>query len=96
MACPSPTRVSAAGSAIGQAGLPQCTAHGLKKAVATICANMGATDRQLMALFDWTSEKQANAYTRKVNKTKLAAECARFLGHFFVPAGDATRTSGAA
>ena len=42
-------------------GLPQCTAHGLKKVAATICANMGATDRQLMALF----EKQANVYTLK-------------------------------
>src|SRR5262249_55920645 len=41
-----------------EAGLPLCTAHGLKKAAATICAEMGATDRQMMALFDWTSEKQ--------------------------------------
>lgn len=48
-----------------EAGLPHCTAHGLKKAAATICAEMGASDRQMMALFDWTSEKQATTYTRK-------------------------------
>lgn len=66
-----------------EAGLPECSSHGLKKAAATICANMGATDRQLMALFDWTSEAQANAYTRKANKTKLAADCARLLDEFF-------------
>ncbi len=66
-----------------QAGLPECSSHGLKKAAATICANLGATDRQLMALFDWTSEAQANTYTRKANKAKLAAECATLLGKFF-------------
>ena len=47
------------------------------------CANMGATDRRLMALFDWQSEKQANVHTLKANKTKLAADCARLLGQFF-------------
>jgi integrase len=59
-----------------QAGLPECTSHGLKKVAATICANMGATDRQLMVLFDWTSVEMANVYTRQANKEKLAAECA--------------------
>jgi hypothetical protein len=62
---------------------PRCTAHGLKKAAATICANMGATDRQMMALFDWKSEKLANVYTAKANKQKLAAEWAKLLGAFF-------------
>jgi integrase len=31
-----------------EAGLPQCTAHGLRKAGASIAAENGATDRQLM------------------------------------------------
>jgi integrase len=62
-----------------QAGLPECTAHGLKKAGATICAELGATDRMLMALFDWSSEKVANAYVQKANKTKLAADAAKLL-----------------
>jgi integrase len=66
-----------------EAGLPECSSHGLKKAAATVCATMGATDRQLMALFDWTSEKQANVYTAKANKKKLAADCARLLDQFF-------------
>lgn len=65
-----------------QAGLPECTAHGLKKIGATICAEMGATDRMLMALFDWTSQATANTYTAKANKAKLAAEAARLLGAF--------------
>jgi integrase len=64
------------------ADLPQCTAHGLKKAAATICAEMGASDRQMMALFDWSSESMATVYTRKANKAKLAAGAAGALGSF--------------
>lgn len=33
-----------------EAGLPECTSHGLKKIAATICAELGATDRQMMAV----------------------------------------------
>jgi hypothetical protein len=40
-----------------EAGLPEYSAHGLKKIGATICADLGATDRMLMAPFDWKSEK---------------------------------------
>jgi integrase len=66
-----------------EAGLPECTSHGLKKIAATIVANMGATDRQMMMLFDWKTEKMANVYTRMANKEKLAADAARLLGAFF-------------
>jgi integrase len=66
-----------------EAGLPECSSHGLKKAAATICANMGATDRQMIMLFDWKTEKMANVYTRKANKEKIAADAARLLGAFF-------------
>lgn len=62
-----------------EAGLPQCSAHGLRKAGATIAAENGATDRQLMALYDWTSEKQANAYTAAANRKRLAGEASRLL-----------------
>lgn len=65
-----------------EANLHHCTAHGLKKAAATICAEMGATDRQMMALFDWNSEKMANVYTRKANKVRLAAGAANALVSF--------------
>ena len=63
-----------------EAGLPQCSAHGLRKAGATMAAENGATDRQLMALYDWTSEKQANAYTAAANRKRLAADAARLIG----------------
>jgi integrase len=62
-----------------EAGLPHCTAHGLRKAGATIAAENGATDRQLMALFDWTSAKQANVYTAAADRKRLASEAAEYL-----------------
>jgi integrase len=68
-----------------EAELPHCTAHGLRKAGATIAAENGATDRQLMALFDWTSEKQANVYTAAADRKRLATEAARLI------AGDQTQ-----
>lgn len=57
-----------------EAGLPQCTAHGLKKAGATIAAENGATTRQLMAMFDWSTISQAEVYTRAADQKKLAGE----------------------
>jgi integrase len=55
-----------------EAGLPHCSAHGLRKAGATIAAESGATEQQLMAIFDWTTPAQAAVYTRKANRKKLA------------------------
>ena len=62
-----------------EAGLPHCGAHGLRKAGATLAAENGATDRQLMALYDWTSEKQANVYTAAADRKRLAAQAAQLL-----------------
>lgn len=62
-----------------EAGLAHCSAHGLRKAGAAIAAENGATDRQLMALYDWTSEKQANAYTAAADRKKLAGEAATLI-----------------
>lgn len=58
------------------AGLKHCTAHGLRKAGATIAANLGATDEQLMALFGWETRKQVSTYTRAADQKKLAIEAA--------------------
>ena len=57
-----------------EAGLPHCTAHGLRKAGATIAADNGATPHQLMAIFGWTTLEQAEVYTREVNRKRLAGE----------------------
>lgn len=65
-----------------EAGLPDCTSHGLKRIAATLCAEFGATDRMLMALFDWTSERMANVYTLRANRRKLAEAGAALLANF--------------
>lgn len=62
-----------------EAGLEQCSAHGLRKAGASIAAELGATDRQLMALFGWTSSNQANTYTKAANQEAMATEAAALL-----------------
>ena len=62
-----------------EAGLPQCSAHGLRKAGATRAADNGATEHQLMALFDWTTPAQAAVYTRKANRARLAADGIKLL-----------------
>lgn len=63
-----------------EAGLPQCSAHGLRKAGAAIAAERGATDRQLMALYGWSTAAQASVYTAAANRKILAGEAARLLG----------------
>jgi len=55
-----------------EAGLPHCSAHGLRKAGATIAAENGATEYQLMAIFGWLTPKEAARYTRAARKKKMA------------------------
>lgn len=67
-----------------EAGVPG-RAHGLRKAGATLAAENGATERQLMAIFGWTSGKQATAYTRAANRKKLAGDAMHMLVRTAVP-----------
>jgi integrase len=55
-----------------EAGLPHCTAHGLRKAGAVIAAENGATEKQMMAIFGWDSPALAALYSRQANQKKLA------------------------
>ena len=61
------------------AGLPQCSAHGLRKAGATIAAENGATEYQLMAIFGWATPKQAARYTLKANRKRLAGNAMHLI-----------------
>jgi integrase len=62
-----------------RAGLRHCTAHGLRKAGATIAANAGATPHQLMAIFGWGTLRQAEVYTRAASQQRLAAGAMHLL-----------------
>jgi integrase len=57
-----------------EAGLYHCSAHGLRKAGATIAADLGASDEQLMALYGWRTRRQVSTYTRGANQKRLAHE----------------------
>ncbi|MDX2307103.1 MAG: site-specific integrase [Hyphomicrobium sp.] len=54
------------------AGLRHCSAHGLRKAGATIAAENGATTHQLMAIFGWRSFSEAERYTKAARQKSLA------------------------
>lgn len=62
-----------------QAGLRHWTAHGLRKAGATIAANNGATSRQLMAIFGWDSIRMAEQFTRSADQQRLADDAMHLI-----------------
>ncbi len=55
-----------------RAGLPHCSAHGLRKAAARRSAETGATNQELKALGGWTTDRQVAIYTQDANKKALA------------------------
>jgi len=62
-----------------QAELYHCSAHGLRKAGATIAANNGATAHQLMAIFGWDTIKEAEKYTSRADQQRLAESAMQML-----------------
>lgn len=63
-----------------EAGLPGLSAHGLRKAAATRAAENGATAHQLMAIFGWLTINQAELYTRRAQRNRLADAGMHTLG----------------
>ena len=61
------------------AGLPDCSAHGLRKAGAAIAAENGATEKQLMAIFGWRSLKEVTRYTQAARQKILAESGMKYL-----------------
>jgi integrase len=69
-------------NAIKAAGIPTTkrgsdtkgySAHGLRKASATIAAESGASESELNAMYGWSGHSMAQLYTRKADRKKLAA-----------------------
>lgn len=54
------------------AGILDKSAHGLRKLSATLWAERGATEHELMALYGWLTPGMAALYTRKAQRRKLA------------------------
>lgn len=61
-----------------EAGLPSCSAHGVRKAGATVAAENGATHEQLKAIYGWTTYQQPDHYIRKARR-RIVAQSARTL-----------------
>ena len=62
-----------------EAQLPHVSAHGLRKAGASIAAENGATERQLMVIFGWSTMKEAARYTRAARQKVLVASAMPLL-----------------
>ncbi len=82
-----------------EAALSHCSAHGLRKAGATLAAENGATERQLMAMFGWRTSKMAEHYTRRAEQKRLAGGAMHLidldrLGSGSVPLFEAQRAGG--
>jgi len=56
-----------------EAGLTECSAHGLRKFGATVAAENGATHEQLKAIYGWTNFQQADHYIKKAQGKRAAA-----------------------
>lgn len=55
-----------------EAGLKDCSLHGLRKASATVAAENGATVHELMAMYGWTNPGQSMTYTREAERRRMA------------------------
>lgn len=61
------------------AGLPHCTAHGMRKGAAVIAAENGATHDDMKAIFGWQTSKQVDLYTRQAQRNKLAGKAMQLI-----------------
>jgi integrase len=62
-----------------EANLHHCSAHGLRKAGATLAAENGATPHMLKAIWGWSTLKQAEHYTKTADQKRLAAGGMHFI-----------------
>ena len=62
-----------------EAGLNHCSAHGIRKAGASIAAENGASPHQLMAIFGWLTLKEAERYTQAARRKGMARDGIGFL-----------------
>lgn len=62
------------------AGLPSCSAHGLRKSAATRLADAGCTEAQIMAVTGHQTTKEVQRYTAKRDQRRLAADALARIG----------------
>ena len=57
-----------------EAGLPDCSSHGLRKLIAKRLAEAGCSENTISAILGWKNNQQAALYTKDANREKLARE----------------------
>jgi integrase len=62
-----------------KAGLPQCSAHGLRKLAATRLANAGCSTDQIKAITGHKSLSEVARYTKAADQTRLARQAMSML-----------------
>lgn len=55
-----------------EAGLPQCTLHGLRKAIIRRAADLGASQQQLKAIGQWSGDAEVAVYAADANQIAMA------------------------
>lgn len=60
--------------ACDKAKLTNCSAHGIRKRLATDMKQSGATDNELKAMFNWQNDAQIKVYTATINNKKMAQQ----------------------
>jgi integrase len=62
-----------------EAGLPQCSAHGLRKTATVRLVEAGCTNEQIRAIAGHRSDSSLRPYTRKADQAKLAKQAVATL-----------------
>lgn len=62
-----------------QAELPQCSSHGLRKAMATRLAEAGATTEQIKAVTGHETDAEVSRYTKAASQKKLAGSAMQLI-----------------
>ena len=65
--------------ACDDAGLPHCSAHGLRKACATALAEAGASSKQIMSVGGWKNLQDVQIYIEKAEQKRLAQSAISLL-----------------
>lgn len=62
-----------------EAGLPHCSAHGVRKGVATDVAEKGGSAHLIMTLLGHSTPSEGTRYTRKANRRLMAKQVAKLV-----------------
>ena len=62
------------------AGLPECSSHGLRKAAARRMAEAGCSNKEIMAITGHQTDKEVTRYTKAADQIKLADRAMKAIG----------------